>query len=82
MSEIKIKGAANQIIDATGLACPLPLLKLKLSLKSLNTGDILELITTDAGSKKDVPIFCDLSEHELIEQSEKNEIYHFWVKHG
>ncbi len=73
---------ADQVVDAAGLACPLPLLKLKLALKSLNSDQVVKLIATDAGSKTDVPSFCELSDNELIQFVESDNIYYFWVKHG
>ena len=43
----------NLIVDAKGLACPLPIVKAKKGIDSLETGQIMELQTTDKGSMKD-----------------------------
>ena len=48
---------SNSVIDTRGLTCPMPLLKTKKALKSVASGEILEILGTDPGSKKDIPDF-------------------------
>lgn len=57
-------------IDATGLHCPLPVLRVQRALETLECGAIVELHATDPMSKIDVPHFCQQSGHQLIGQSE------------
>ena len=47
----------DQTIDTCGLSCPMPLLKTKKALKGLKSGQILEILGTDPGSKNDIPDF-------------------------
>lgn len=47
----------NQTVDTCGLSCPMPLLKTKKALKGMQAGEILEILGTDPGSKKDIPDF-------------------------
>lgn len=49
------------IVDATDLACPLPLLKAKLALNQLNSGQTVKVMATDAGSVRDFHSFAELS---------------------
>jgi tRNA 2-thiouridine synthesizing protein A len=47
----------HQTVDTCGLSCPMPLLKTKKALKGLKSGQILEILGTDPGSKNDIPDF-------------------------
>lgn len=47
----------DSTVDTCGLSCPMPLLKTKKALKGLKAGQILEIVGTDPGSKKDIPDF-------------------------
>lgn len=58
--------AADDEIDARGLACPLPLLKAKLALNRLNAGQRLRVLATDAGSVRDFHAFATISGHRLL----------------
>lgn len=53
-------------IDATGLACPLPLLKAKQGLNRLAAGQCLRLTASDPGSVRDIQAFAELSPHQLV----------------
>ena len=59
-----------QEIDALGLLCPLPVLKLRKRLNPLNPGDRIRLLADDPAAIVDVPHFCNESGHKLIESSE------------
>lgn len=53
-------------LDATGLLCPLPVLKARKRLQSMTAGQVLRLIADDPAAAVDVPHFCNESGHELI----------------
>ncbi|MEX1056350.1 MAG: sulfurtransferase TusA family protein, partial [Natronospirillum sp.] len=53
----------QETIDASGLACPLPLLKVKQWLAQAEPGCRLKIITTDAGSARDIPRFLNAKKH-------------------
>lgn len=72
----------DRILDASGLRCPMPLLKTKLELNSMSPGNELEVIATDAGSARDIPAFLKLSKHELVTSSEADGRYRFVIKCG
>ena len=57
-------------LDATGLLCPLPVLKLRKRLQGLAVGDLLRLRADDPAAVIDVPHFCAESGHELVETRE------------
>ena len=55
-------------LDASGLNCPLPLLKAKLELNRLASGAVLKVVATDAGSTRDFQAFARQTGNELLEQ--------------
>ncbi|BFM14960.1 sulfurtransferase TusA family protein [Maricurvus nonylphenolicus] len=62
-------------IDASGLSCPLPLLKAKQGLNKVNSGECIKVIATDAGSVRDFHSFAELSGHKLVSFEETAERY-------
>ncbi|MFP4649001.1 MAG: sulfurtransferase TusA family protein [Halorhodospira sp.] len=70
----------DQSLDATGLNCPLPILKAKKTLASMNSGEVLYVTATDPGSVKDFESFSKQTGHELLEQKEESGTYHFRLK--
>lgn len=69
------RGAASTrpdaTLDATGLLCPLPVLKARRALKPLPPGAILEVLATDPGAVKDFEHFCKTTGCELVELREE-----------
>lgn len=61
----------SAILDATGLLCPLPVLKARRALKPLAPGAILEVLATDPGAVKDFEHFCQTTGCELLETAEQ-----------
>lgn len=53
-------------IDALGLLCPLPVLKARKRMKTLSSGDMLELLADDPAAIVDVPHFCAEAGHTLV----------------
>jgi len=59
-------------LDASGLNCPMPILRAKKALKDLQSGDVLRIIATDPGSVKDFEAFAKQTGNELLESNEEN----------
>jgi tRNA 2-thiouridine synthesizing protein A len=72
---------ADQVLDAKGLNCPLPILKAKKALKDVPTGGTLEILATDPGSVKDFEAFCRTTGNELVEHSVDGKTYRFLIRH-
>jgi tRNA 2-thiouridine synthesizing protein A len=60
----------TQVLDATGLLCPLPVLRAQRKLRSMAAGEVLEVLATDPASKTDMPAFCDEAGYKLLEASQ------------
>lgn len=70
----------DQELDATGLNCPLPILRAKKALATLNAGQVLRVVATDPGSVKDFDAFAKQTGNELMDSGEENGKYTFLIK--
>lgn len=73
---------ADKILDAKGLACPMPIVKTKKAISELESGQVLEIHTTDKGAKNDLAAWAKSGGHELINQAIDDEVLKFWIKKG
>jgi tRNA 2-thiouridine synthesizing protein A len=62
-------------LDARGLNCPLPILKAKKALAEMSSGQVLKVVSTDAGSIRDFKSFARQTGNELLEQQEARPDY-------
>jgi tRNA 2-thiouridine synthesizing protein A len=67
-------------LDAKGLMCPMPIVKLAKKMKELPVGAVLELIADDVGSKEDVPAWCKRTGNELVGQKDDGTVFYFYIK--
>ena len=72
--------AHDALVDASGLSCPLPLLKAKMELNRLSAGQVLKVIATDAGSQRDFRSFARLAGHELLREESDAGTYRYWLR--
>jgi len=72
----------DQELDASGLNCPLPILRAKKTLNSMQTGQILRIVATDPGSVKDFEAFAKQTGNELLESGEEGGKFVFRIKKG
>ncbi len=73
---------ADRTLNASGLACPMPLLKAKKEIEALESGQVLEIIGTDEGSKVDLPGWCERVGHSYLGAKEEANFYRFYIKKG
>ena len=72
----------KQQIDARGSFCPGPLMELVRVIKEVEVGEVIDLLSSDEGTKKDIPSLITKAGHELIEIKEDDDFRHFVVKKG
>lgn len=77
---IPFEGTANLVVDAQGLVCPLPILKAKKALSTLQPGEVLEVITTDRNAIKDFQAFCRQTGNSLLFQEQSDGLAHHFLK--
>ena len=76
MSTVQI----TKSIDARGMACPGPLMNLIGAIRHGQVGDVFEVLSSDAGSKTDIPAWVAKAKHELVEVREEDGFARFIVR--
>jgi tRNA 2-thiouridine synthesizing protein A len=71
---------ADKLLDARGLACPLPILKAKKAIADVPGGGVLEVLATDPGAVPDFKAFCEAGRHTLVEQTEDAGVFRFLIR--
>jgi len=68
------------VLDATGLICPMPLLKAKRALNAMEIGQTLQILATDHTSRQDFITFSEQSGHQLISSSVSDGVYNHLLR--
>ncbi|MBY0099676.1 sulfurtransferase TusA family protein [Mesobacillus maritimus] len=71
---------ANVILDAKGLACPMPIVKTKKAMKELEAGQVLEVQATDKGSKADLKAWAESTGHQYIGTLEEGDTLKHYLR--
>lgn len=75
-NEIKV----DTVVDVTGLTCPMPIIKLKKGIESLDSGQVIELQVTDRGALNDLPAWSENAGHTLLKTEQNENAIKFWIK--
>ena len=73
---------ADKVIDARGTACPGPLLEAKKAMGTLASGEIMEVLSADEGTKKDIPKWANKKGHEYLGTVEDSGYFRIYLKKG
>ena len=71
---------AALVVDAQGLACPMPIFKAKKGLGTVEVGQVVEVLCTDPGSMADFKAFANSTGHELLAAEQNDKIYRFLLR--
>jgi len=77
-----VSAMTDHILDATGLLCPLPVLKARKRLMALQPGEVLRIQTDDPAAIVDVPHFCAEAGHDLLDMQQSGDSHVFEVRKG
>ena len=69
-------------LDASGLNCPLPILRAKKTIALMESGKVLKILATDPGSVKDFEAFCNQTGHLLVQSGQQNGKFEFYIRRG
>ncbi len=69
-----------QVVDAKGLSCPMPIVKTAQAIKGLASGQLLEVLSTDAGSVKDFAAWAKTTGNPMVEQTVEGGVYRFVLR--
>jgi tRNA 2-thiouridine synthesizing protein A len=67
-------------VDARGLSCPMPIVRTAQAIKTIASGDLVEVLATDKGSVKDFAAWSRTTGNELVEQSADGGVYRFVLR--
>lgn len=70
----------DAFLDATGLKCPIPVLRARRAMKPLVQGQVIEIHATDPSSVQDFKAFCETTGDDLLESREEGELYVFRIR--
>jgi tRNA 2-thiouridine synthesizing protein A len=72
--------AADVTVDARGLNCPMPIVKTAQAVKTLASGQVIEILATDPGAVKDFAAWSKATGNELVEQTVDGGVYRFVMR--
>lgn len=67
-------------VDASGLNCPLPLLRLKKALMEVQSGDVIKIIATDPAAHLDIGVYVNQTGHQLLELTREVNVQVFFIR--
>ena len=67
-------------LDTSGKCCPMPMVETNKAIKGLAVGDVLEIIATDVGTRKDIPSWCERTGQTLLSMTEKDGVINYQVR--
>jgi tRNA 2-thiouridine synthesizing protein A len=70
----------DKTVDARGLNCPMPIVRLAQAMKAVLPGQLIELLATDPGSVEDVAAWSRATGNEVTEQSRDGGVYRFVLR--
>ena len=79
MSEAPVP-AADEVLDCTGMACPLPVVKTSQAIKKIEAGQVLELLATDPGVEPDMRAWTGRTGNELLGIAKQGEVFHVLIR--
>lgn len=69
-------------VDAKGLACPMPIVRAKKALDGMESGQLMELVSTDKGALNDFQAWVNQSSNEMVKHDVANGVYTFIIRKG
>lgn len=69
-----------QVLDCTGLQCPLPVIKTAQAIKKMPMGEVLEMLATDPGVEPDMNAWTRRTGNELISIDRKGDVFHVLIR--
>ena len=71
---------SKESLDLTGLACPMPIVKVSKAMKTLESGEVIDALTSDPGALTDFPAWARTSGNEIVKTQEEGDNTRFYIK--
>lgn len=68
------------VLDTSGKCCPMPMVETNKAIKGLAVGDVLHIIATDVGTRKDIPSWCERTGQTLLSMTEQDGVINYHVR--
>ncbi len=72
--------AADQVLDCTGMSCPLPVVTTSQAIKKIEPGQVLELLATDPGVDPDMRAWSRRTGNELMSIGQRDGVFHVLIR--
>jgi tRNA 2-thiouridine synthesizing protein A len=72
--------AVSRTVDLRGRSVPLPIARTAVAMAGMRTGELLEVLTTDRSSLRDLPVWCRATGNRLVEQTEDGGVHRFVIR--
>jgi tRNA 2-thiouridine synthesizing protein A len=72
----------NRLLDTLGLRCPEPVMMIRKTIRSIESGDILKVLADDPSTTRDIPTFCEFMDHKLLKKEIESVPYSYWIEKG
>jgi len=82
MPTLPSPGSGDRLLDARGLLCPMPLVKVSQALAAMREDEVLEILADDQGVKSDFPALCKGAGHGWIGFSEEGRVVRAFIRKG
>jgi len=69
-------------LDCRRMLCPMPVIKVQDKVETMNAGDELVAFCTDPGVMQDIPSWCRINGHQVVDSSEKDDEYIIRIRVG
>lgn len=70
----------DEILDCTGMLCPMPVIKTSKAIKQIEVGQVLKMISTDPGAMPDMEAWTRQTGHEMVESHQEGDKYIFFFR--
>ncbi len=77
-----INNPSEKVLDTRGLRCPEPVMMVRKTVRGMQQGELLRILSDDPATKRDIPGFCQFMEHTLITEETHSLPYSFLIKKG
>jgi tRNA 2-thiouridine synthesizing protein A len=71
---------ADLVLDCRGTLCPMPVIRVSQAIKTIEAGQLIEMLTTDPGSVPDMEAWSKQTGHELLSRNEREGVYTFYIR--
>ena len=67
-------------LDTSGKCCPMPIVETNVAMKTIHSGEVLEIVATDPGTRTDIPSWCERTGNILVDTNETDGVLHYYVR--